>query len=36
VVGDNVCEFIERADLTEDDRHAIGHGNAETLMRIPT
>jgi predicted TIM-barrel fold metal-dependent hydrolase len=36
VVRDNVSEFLEHADLTDDERTAIGHGNAEKLMRIST
>jgi uncharacterized protein len=34
VVRDNVSEFLEKADLTDDERAAIGHRNAETLMRF--
>jgi predicted TIM-barrel fold metal-dependent hydrolase len=34
VVRDNVAEFLEKADLTDDERTAIAHRNAETLMRI--
>ena len=34
VVRDNVSTFLQEADLTEDQRHAIGHGNAEALLRI--
>ncbi len=34
VVRDNVSEFLEQADLADDERRAIGHGNAERLMRI--
>lgn len=34
VVRDNVSEFIERADLSEDDRTAIAYRNAEKVMRI--
>jgi predicted TIM-barrel fold metal-dependent hydrolase len=34
VVRDNVKEFLEQADLTDDERNAIAHGNAEKLMRI--
>jgi uncharacterized protein len=34
VVRDNVSEFLEQADLTEDERSAIAYRNAEKLMRI--
>jgi uncharacterized protein len=34
VVRDNVSSFLEEADLTDEQRHAIGHGNAEALLRI--
>jgi uncharacterized protein len=34
VVRDNVAEFLEKAHLTADERAAIAHRNAETLMRI--
>jgi predicted TIM-barrel fold metal-dependent hydrolase len=34
VVRDNVSDFLEHADLTDDERHAIAHRNAETVMRI--
>jgi predicted TIM-barrel fold metal-dependent hydrolase len=34
VVRDNVSEFLESAALTDDQRHAIGHGNAERVLRI--
>jgi hypothetical protein len=26
--------FLEQADLADDERNAIAHGNAEKLMRI--
>ncbi|MCV7419354.1 amidohydrolase [Mycobacterium yunnanensis] len=32
VVRDNVAEFLEQADLTESQRVAIAHGNAEKLL----
>ena len=34
VVHDNVSEFLVQADLTDDERNAIAHGNAENVMRI--
>jgi hypothetical protein len=34
VVRDNVSEFIEQADLSDDERTAIAHRNAEKVMRI--
>ncbi len=34
VVRDNVSDFLEQADLTDDERNAIAHGNAENVMRI--
>ena len=34
VVRDNVAAFLEEADLTDDERSAIAHRNAENLMRI--
>jgi predicted TIM-barrel fold metal-dependent hydrolase len=34
VVRDNVSEFIEQADLSDDERTAIAHRNAENVMRI--
>ena len=34
VIRDNVSDFLERADLTDDERHAIAHRNAENVMRI--
>jgi predicted TIM-barrel fold metal-dependent hydrolase len=34
VVRDNVSEFIEHADLSDDERTAIAHRNAENVMRI--
>lgn len=34
VVRDNVAEFLEQAALTDGQRHAIAHGNAEELLRI--
>lgn len=32
VVRDNVSEFLDRADLTDEQRGAIAHGNAEALL----
>ena len=32
VVRDNVSDFLEHADLTDDARHAIAHRHAETVM----
>jgi uncharacterized protein len=34
VVRDNVTGFLEKADITDDERNAIAHVNAEKLMRI--
>ena len=34
VVRDNVSDFLEQADLTDDERNAIAHRNAENVMRI--
>ena len=34
VVRDNVSDFLEHADLTDDARHAIAHRHAETVMWI--
>ena len=34
VVRDNVSDFLEQADLTDDERNAIAYQNAEKLMRI--
>jgi uncharacterized protein len=34
VVRDNVSGFIEQADLTDDERSAIAHRNAENVMRL--
>jgi predicted TIM-barrel fold metal-dependent hydrolase len=34
VVRDNVSDFIEQADLSDDERTAIAHRNAENVMRI--
>ena len=34
VVRDNVTRFLEQANLTDVERNAIAHGNAEALMRI--
>ena len=34
VVRDNVSQFLEQADLTDDQRHAIGHRNAEKVLRL--
>jgi predicted TIM-barrel fold metal-dependent hydrolase len=34
VIRDNVAEFLEKADLTDDERAGIAHRNAETLLRI--
>ena len=32
VVRDNVSDFLEHADLTDDAGHAIAHRHAETVM----
>jgi uncharacterized protein len=34
VVRDNVSTFLEEADLSNDERTAIAHRNAEKVMRI--
>jgi uncharacterized protein len=34
VIRDNVADFLEQAELTDEQRHAIGHRNAEDVMRI--
>ena len=34
VVRDNVSDFLEQADLTDGERNAIAHRNAENVMRI--
>ncbi len=34
VVRDNVSDFLEQADLNDDERNAIAHRNAENVMRI--
>lgn len=34
VVRDNVSDFLEQADLTDEQRHAIAHRNAENVMGI--
>lgn len=34
VVRDDVLDFLMQADLTDDQRHAVAHGNAEQLLRI--
>lgn len=34
LVRDDTTEFLSTADLSDHDRNAIAHGNAETLMRI--
>ena len=34
VVRDNVSDFLEQAELTDDQRDAIAHRNAENVMRI--
>jgi predicted TIM-barrel fold metal-dependent hydrolase len=34
VVRENVTEFLEQADLSDGQRNAIAHGNAETLLRM--
>jgi predicted TIM-barrel fold metal-dependent hydrolase len=31
---DNVSSFLDEADLTDDERHAVAHRNAESVMRI--
>ena len=34
LIRDDVTEFLEQANLDDDQRNAIAHGNAENLMRI--
>jgi len=34
VIRDNVSEFVEQANLSDDQRHAIAHGNAEGIMPL--
>ena len=34
VIRDNVSQFLEEGDLTDDQRHAIGHGNAERVLKL--
>ena len=34
VVRENVTEFLEQADLLDEQRQAIAHGNAEALLRM--
>jgi predicted TIM-barrel fold metal-dependent hydrolase len=34
VKRDNVAEFLTSSDLSDQQTHAIGHGNAEALLRI--
>lgn len=34
VIRDNVTDFLQQADLTDDQRNAIAHGNAENVMRL--
>jgi hypothetical protein len=34
LIRDNVARFLEEADLTDDQRTAIAHGNAEKVMRL--
>ncbi|KLO31366.1 amidohydrolase [Mycolicibacter heraklionensis] len=34
IVRDNVTEFLEQARLTDAQRHAIAHGNAEAVMGV--
>ena len=34
VVRDNVSEFLEQANLTDDQRNAIAHRNAESIMGV--
>ena len=34
IVRDNVSDFLEQAELTDDQRNAIAHRNAENVMRI--
>ena len=34
IVRDNVTEFLEQANLTDEQRHAIAHRNAENVLRI--
>jgi outer membrane protein OmpA-like peptidoglycan-associated protein len=32
--GDNVADFLASSGLSDPQMHAIGHGNAEALLRI--
>jgi predicted TIM-barrel fold metal-dependent hydrolase len=34
IIRDNVSDFLEQAELTDDQRNAIAHRNAENVMRI--
>lgn len=34
VIRENVAEFLEQAELSDDQRNAIAHGNAESVLRI--
>jgi hypothetical protein len=34
VIRDNVSDFLAEADLSDAQRHAIAHGNAESVLRI--
>ncbi len=34
IVRDNVSEFLQQAKLTDDQRNAIAHGNAENIMNL--
>ena len=34
IIRDNVSDFLEQAELTDDQRTAIAHRNAENVMRI--
>ncbi len=34
VIRDNVSDFLEQADLTDAQRNAIAHGNAEKVLRL--
>ena len=34
VIRDDVTEFLEQASLSDDQRNAIAHGNAESGLRI--
>lgn len=34
VIRDNVSQFLDEADLTDEQRNAIGHGNAEKVLKL--